>query len=59
MIRKRSQLDISRDILSRFEDDPCDFIERVVTQDETWVKNADQERTPLDNSRYIVSSVWL
>ena len=28
---------ISRFLLSRYEDDPGDFIERVVTQDETWV----------------------
>ena len=28
---------ISRFLLSRYEDDPGDFIERVVTEDETWV----------------------
>ena len=41
--QKRSQLDISRYLLSHFEDDPCDFIKRVVTQDETWVHHFDQE----------------
>ena len=33
--QKRTWLDISRYILSRYEDDPSDFIERVVTEDET------------------------
>ena len=35
--QKRTQLDISRYFLSRYEDDPCNFIERVVTQDVTWL----------------------
>ena len=30
-------------LLSRYEDDPGDFIEQVVTQDETWVHHFDQE----------------
>ena len=29
---------VSASLLSRFEDDPSDSIERVVTQDETWVQ---------------------
>ena len=33
--QKRSQLDISRYLLSRYEDDPGDFIDRCVTKDET------------------------
>ena len=33
----RCRLDISKYLLSRYEDDPGDFIDRVVTQDETWV----------------------
>ena len=33
--QKMTQLDISRHLLSRYEDDHCNFIERVVTQDET------------------------
>ena len=44
--QKRTRLNISRYLLSRYEDD---FIERVVTQDDTWVnqflprvKNAEQ-----------------
>ena len=34
-VQKRTLLHISRYLLSRYEDDPGDFIERVVTQDET------------------------
>ena len=41
--QKKTQLDISRCLLSCYEDDPCDFIERVVTQDETWVHHFDPE----------------
>ena len=39
--KKRTWLDTSRYLLSRYEDDPIDFIERVVTQDETWVHHFD------------------
>ena len=36
--QKRTRLNISRYLQSRYnEDDPGDFIEQVVTQDETWV----------------------
>ena len=31
----------ARYLLSRYEDDPGDFIGRIVTQDETWVHNFD------------------
>ena len=41
--QKRTRLDISRYLLSRYEDDPGDFIERVVTQDDTWVHHFDPE----------------
>ena len=41
--RKRTQLDISRNHPSRYEDDPSDFIDQVVTQDETWVHHFDTE----------------
>ena len=34
---KSTRLDISRYLQSRYEDDPGDFIKRVVTQDEAWV----------------------
>ena len=37
--QKRTQLDISRYLMFRYEDDPCDFIE----QDETWVYHFDTE----------------
>ena len=33
--QKRSRLDISRYLLSSYEGDPCDFIDRVVTQGDT------------------------
>ena len=32
-------LDISPYLLSCYEDDPGDFIEQVLTQDETWVQS--------------------
>ena len=41
--QKRTWLDISRYLLSRYEDVPGDFIERVVTLDETWVHHFDAE----------------
>ena len=41
--QKRSLFDISRYLLSRNEDDPGDFIDRVVTQDETCVHHFDPE----------------
>ena len=41
--QKRTWLDISRYLLSGYEDDPGNFIEQVVTQDETWVHHFDQE----------------
>ena len=41
--QKRTRLDISRYLLSRYEDDPGNFIERVVTQDETWAHHLYQE----------------
>jgi hypothetical protein len=40
--QKRIRLDISRYLLSRYEDEP-DFICRIVTQDETWVLHFDPE----------------
>ena len=41
--QKSIRIDISRYLLSRYEGDPGDFFERVVTQDETWVHHFDQE----------------
>jgi hypothetical protein len=40
--QKRTGLDISRYLLSRFEDEP-EFIYRIVTPDETWVHHLDPE----------------
>ena len=41
--QKRTQLDISRYLLSCYKDDLGDFIQQVVTQDETWLHHFDQE----------------
>ena len=41
--QKRTRLHISRYMLSRYDDDMGDFIERVVTQDETCVHHFDPE----------------
>ena len=41
--QKRARLDMSRYLLFRNEDDPGDFIDRVVTQDEIWVHNFDPQ----------------
>ena len=41
--QKRTPINISRYLLSRYEDDPGDFIEGVETQDETWVHHFDPE----------------
>ena len=43
-VQKRYRLDISRFLLSRYEDDPGDLIDRVVTQDQTWVHHFDQSK---------------
>ena len=51
--QKRSRLDISRYLLSRYEDDPGDFIDRVVTQDGTWVHHFDSE------SKMQMEAPWL
>ena len=41
--QKRTRLNISRSLLSRYEDDLGDFIERVVAQVEIWVHHFDTE----------------
>ena len=41
--QKRTRLNISRNFLSHYEDDPSGFIEQVVTQDGTWVHHFDPE----------------
>ena len=41
--QKRTQLDIYKYLLSCYEDNPGNFIERVVTRDETWVHHFDPE----------------
>ena len=42
--QKRTRLDISRYLLSRYEDDPGRFIEWVETQEEAWVHHFDQNQ---------------
>ena len=41
--QKRSRLNISRYLLSRYEDDPEEFMNQVVNQDETWIHHFDPE----------------
>ena len=43
MLTYDQKKDSARYFLSRLEDDPGDFIERVLTQDETWVNHFDPE----------------
>ena len=47
--QRKNQLDISRYLLSPYEDDPGDFIKRVVTQDETLVHHFDTESKMQNN----------
>ena len=54
--QKRSRVDISRNLLSRYEDDPGDFIDQVVTQDETWVHHFDPESK---NAKHAMEAPWL
>ena len=42
--QKLTWLDISRYLLSRHKDDPGDFIDRVVTLDDTWVHHLTQSQ---------------
>ena len=53
--QKSTRLDISRYLLSRYGDDLCDFIERVVTQNETWVHHFD----PVKNAEQTLKAQWL
>ena len=39
--QERSKLNISKSLFFRYEDDPEDFMDRVVTQDNTWVHHFD------------------
>ena len=41
--QKRTLHDISRYLLSPYENDPGNFIECVVTQDDTWIHHFDPE----------------
>ena len=41
--QKRTGLDISRYLMSGYEDDPSVFLEQFLTQDETWVHHIDPE----------------
>ena len=41
--QKRSRLNISEELLARFNKSPDHFMQRIVTQDETWVHHFDPE----------------
>ena len=41
--QKRTWFNISRYLMSPYEDDPSDFIKRVGTQDEIWVHHFEPE----------------
>ena len=41
--QKRNRLDISGYLLSRYEDDPEEIMDRFVTQNETWIPHFDPE----------------
>ena len=43
--QKRTRLNISTYLLSRYEDGPCDFIEIAATPEETWVHHFESEST--------------
>ena len=49
--------DISKYLLSRYGDDPSDFIKRVVTQDETCVHHFDDGR--VKNAEQTMEAPWL
>ena len=54
--QKRTRIDISRYLLSRYEDDPSEFIEPVVTQDETWVHHFDPR---VKSAEQTIEAPWL
>ena len=41
--KKRSSLDLSMYLLSLYEDEPEEIMDRVVTQNETWIHHFDLE----------------
>ena len=41
--QKKSRLDISKYLLSLYDDDPEECVRRVMTQNETWVHHFDRE----------------
>ena len=54
--QKRTQIDISVYLLSFYEDDPGDFIERVIIQDETWVHHIDTVKNAEKQLKHPVSA---
>ena len=54
--KKLSRLVISKCLLSRHYDDPGDFIDRVVTQDETWFHHFDPESKM---TKHAMGAPWL
>jgi hypothetical protein len=53
--QKRTRLDISKYLLSRYADDP-DFIYRIVTLDETWAHHFDPDKNMINKIKQ--SSQW-
>ena len=56
---KRTRLDISRNLLSHYEDDPDDFIEPVVTQDEIWAYHFDPMGLAVKIAEQTMGAPWL
>ena len=52
--QKKSRLDISKYLPSLYEDDPEEFMRRVVTQDDTWVQHLD----PQTKTQSMQWSIW-
>ena len=54
--QKKSRLDISKYLLPLYEDNPEEFMNQVVTQDETWVYDFDPEAK---KAQYAMEAPWL
>jgi len=68
--QKKVSVDVCTDLLSRLQAEPQSFLDRIVTQDETWVHHFDPEikrqsmiwkhvtsPTPKNKVTYIVESI--
>lgn len=43
VVQKRARVEICSELKERFDDDPADFVRRIITCDETWVHYYDPE----------------